>query len=660
MKKRAKQKESVCVIDLETRSSADIIAASGAARYFAAPDAAIICIGYAIDDGPVKTVWLLDGAPLPAAVLNHKGLFVAHNWFFEYSAFLRFYPGTRLACPSNWLCTQALARRLQVGSSRASLHEVCEALSIPSPKSDETKRLINTYSIPQLSRPDEPGPMMQFNPIPPADKKLWLEYVASDVTAEREAYRLMSPHWSEAERAVFAVDTVQQARGVPIDVKGAEKLQAKLNDAKAHAAERAEQIAGRNEAGTLILSGRDEFLKWLKQTHGVSLPNAQAATLAAFEDENEINDDLAEALAIRSLLQSRATGKAQKLLDLQHGGRVYKPSEYHLAHTGRWQSWGANFFNFSRKPLPEMQQAAHAQNIKDRHVKGQPDAWQQALDVARNVRDFAPLMRGLVMAPKGRTLITTDWRGIENYLSTYYAQDAAKLARIEAGESPYLIFGETLFGHPIKKTDADKYPTAKIAELSLGYGAGHVKFVGMAKIQSGLDIPLAEAKRIVEIWRDANKAVVRAWRSVEQCFRAALGGDSVGWRGFTFASPRPGLVIVTLPNGYELRYPHAAVSSDGELYYAPQGKPKKLYCGKIWENIIQCVARQLLCGALVGLEKLGHDIILHVYDEIVVECKTADAKHDAHEIALTMRRAPAWALSMKLEVEQKISKRWGK
>lgn len=630
--KRAKKKQSICVIDLESLSPADI--KIGPAGYWAADGAAIICIGYAIDDGPVKTAWLLDGAPLPAAVLNHKGLFVAHAWFFELCAFQRFYPGTRLAEPSNWLCTQAMARRLQVGSSRASLHEVCEALSIPSPKSDETKRLINTYSI-----PNDAG---KFNPIPLADKKLWLEYVASDVTAEREAYRLMSPHWSEAERAVFAVDTIQQARGVPIDVKGAQKLQAKLNDAKTNAAERAEQIAGRNEAGTLILSGRDEFLKWLKDKWGVALPNAQAATLAAFEDENEINDDLAEALAIRSLLQSRATGKAQKLLDLQHGGRVYKPSEYHLAHTGRWQSWGANFFNFSRKAV-------------------EPSEWEQALAAARNVRDFAPLMRGLVMAPKGRTLITTDWRGIENYLSLFYAQDVPQLRRVEAGESQYIIFGESLLGRKIdKEKDKTEYALAKMAVLGLGYGAGAVTFARVAKIQAGLDIAPGEAKRVVDIWRDANKAVCFAWRAVEQAFRAALGGNETEWRGFTFSCPRPGLVVATLPNGYELRYPHAAVSSEGELYYAPQGKPKKLYGGKIWENLIQCVARQLLCEALRELEKWGHEIILHVYDEIVVECKTADAKHDAHEIALVMRRAPAWAPDMKLEVEQKISRRWSK
>lgn len=646
MKKRAKIKrvkqtkpqESVCVVDVESWSDVDLIK-HGPRPYWFGGKSGLICIGFAIDDGPVETAWLHDGAPLPKKLLAHKGKFIAHNWFFELCAFQRHFPQTRLAEPQNWLCTQALARRLQVGPSRASLAMVCEALNIPSPKNDESKRLIQTYSI-----PDENG---KFRPIPPADKKKWLEYVANDVTAEREAWRLMSPYWSEAERKVFAVDTIQQARGLPIDIKGAAALQAKLDTAKESAAQRAEEIAGRNDAGTLILSGRDEFLRWLKKNYDVILPNAQAATLAAFEDENELNEDLAEALAIRSLLQSRATGKAQKILDLQHSGRIHKPSEYHLAHTGRWQSWGANFFNFSRKPLP----------------KGK--TWEQALAAAHNVRDFAPLMRGLIMAPKGRTLITTDWRGIENYLSTYYAGDREKLARIEGGESPYLIFGEKLFGHPIKKDDPDKYPVSKIAELSLGYGAGHVKFKGMAKLQASLNIELAEAKRIVNIWRDSNRHVVLAWKQVECAFRAVLVNRDhealMGHGGeFRFSSPRPGLVVITLPNGYELRYPHAAVSSTGELYYAPQGVPKKLYGGKIWENIIQCVARQLLCAALIELENREEKIVLHVYDEIVIECDEKEAKRRAAGIAHVMKWAPAWAPDMKLEVEQKIDRRWGK
>jgi len=630
-RERKKRDESICIIDFETRSSVDI--KRGAAAYFASADSAILCVGYAIDAGPVKTVWLLDGEELPVEILQHKGKFVAHNWFFEFSAARRFWPHSRLTDPRNWYCTQALARRLQIGSSRAALHDICAALWIESPKSDETKRLISAYSV--------PGPDGKFREISEIDKLLWLDYVAADVRAERDVWRIMSPQWSDAERAIFAVDCVQQARGVPIDVNGAEALQAKLNAAKKDAEKRAEEIAGRNDAGTLVLSGRDEFLRWLEKTHGVVLPDAQAATIAAFEDENELNDDLAEALAIRSLLQSRATGKAQKLLDMQVGGRVYKPSEYHLAHTGRWQSWGANFFNFSRKAV-------------------ESEKWESALAAARNVRDFAPLMRGLVMAPEGRVLVTTDWRGIENYLSLYYARDVVQLRRVEKGESQYLIFGEKLFGRKITKQDATEYVLAKAAVLGLGYGAGAETFARVAKIQAGLDIAKSEAERIVRVWREANYPVVESWRAVVNAFYDAVAGQKTRWRDFVFSKPRPGLVTITLPNGYDLRYLSPGITANEELYYSPNGSQKKLYGGKIWENIIQSIARQLLCEALLALEARGVEVVLHVYDEIVVECDEKDAEKVASIVRDVTRTAPPWAPDMKLDVEQKISKRWGK
>lgn len=624
-------KDSICIVDLETRSPVDI--SHGPPRYFADERSGLICVGFTIDGGPVKTQYLIDGGEFPDAILNHKGLFVAHNWFFEFSAFLRFFPKSRAANPANWLCTQAVARRFEVGGSRASLASVCAALGIESPKSDETKHLIKTYSI--------PNDLGAFNTPNAYDKKLWLSYVASDVTAEREVWRKLSPHWSQAERTIFHVDCVQQARGVPIDVTGAARLQRSLDAAKDNAEKRADEIAGRNAAGTLVLSGRDEFLRWLKNTHGVTLPNAQAATLAEFENENDINDDLSEALAIRALLQSRATGKAQKILDLQKDGRVYKPSEYHLAHTGRWQSWGANFFNFSRKAVESKE-------------------WAAKLKETKAVKDFAPLMRGLVCAPKNHSLITSDWRGIENYMSLYFSGDEAQRARVENGESPYLIFGEKLFGRKIKKTDMKEYALAKAAVLGLGYGAGAVTFARVAKLQAGLDIPPDEAQRIVNVWRDANRHTVEAWRKCEQAFRAAfIERRETKFNGLTFFSTHDKLVIIRLPCGYELRFMHVGLGDDG-LYYSPGDKPRKLYGGKIWENIIQSIARQLLAASLVSLESQGVRVVLHVYDEIVVETETQHASKVAAIVKKVMTSPPAWMPGARLEIEQKISKRWGK
>lgn len=194
----------------------------------------------------------------------------------------------------------------------------------------------------------------------------------------------------------------------------------------------------------------------------------------------------------------------------------------------------------------------------------------------------------------------------------------------------------------------------------LGYGAGHVKFIGSTKIATGIELEEAEAQRIVKVWRAANPYVTAAWKAVETAFRNALAGNACEWHGFKFSRAGKSTVIVTLPNGYDLYYTGCGVS-EGELYWRPDGyTPEKIYGGKLWENLMQAVAGQLLRRALVKLEKIGVEIVLHVYDEIVAEADEKKAKAIGAKIADVMREAPPWAPALKLEVEQKITKRWGK
>lgn len=632
------QAKTFCVIDIESKSACPI--ERGPVNYFADERAGLICLSYKIDSKPLKTVWL-DGerdlpAALPKELLNFKGKFVAHNWFFEWSAFKRFAPKTPLADLSRWLCTQAMSRRFGLAAPRSSLEHVAALLKIPAQKNPDGKRLIQTYSVPDKKTGE-------FNPIPADDKKAWLKYCADDVEAEAAIFARLWPKYSDDEKAVFEADKRQQARGVPIDLAGVDAMLKAEEKYKADAEKEAEKIAGRNEAGTLILSGTGEFIQWVKRQYKIDLPNAQADTLAELA-AGDLPASLAYALEIRQALMSRAAGKAAKLKErTSPDGRYYNPSTYGAAHTGRWQSWGANFFNFYKfaAESAEWDKLARAQAKKP------------------TKKGLASLQRGLVAAPAGRSLITTDWRGIENYLSLFYSGDTEQLKRVEAGESQYLIFGAKLFGRTITKKDASDYNLAKIAVLSLGYGAGHVKFRGMAKMQ-GVDLSEEAAQRVVNTWRDANRYVTAAWKAVETCFRQAVAGSSAEWRGFKFNRAGASTVVITLPNGYDLYYKGCGI--DGrELYHKPDGVTReKIYGGLLWENLMQAVAAQLLRRSLVNLENFGVEVVLHVYDEIVVEADDAKAEKVGKLIADTMTSPPAWAPALKLEVEQKITKRWGK
>ena len=139
-KGKSMKKETFCIIDIESKSRTPID--RGPAIYFDDPDAALICLSYQIvsrtkagfTSGKLKTVWL-DGQALPAALpaelKNFAGQFVAHNWFFEWSAFKRFAPKTFLADLSRWVCTQAMSRRFGLAAPRSSLEHVAALLKLP-------------------------------------------------------------------------------------------------------------------------------------------------------------------------------------------------------------------------------------------------------------------------------------------------------------------------------------------------------------------------------------------------------------------------------------------------------------------------------------------------------------------------------------------------
>jgi DNA polymerase len=43
------------------------------------------------------------------------------------------------------------------------------------------------------------------------------------------------------------------------------------------------------------------------------------------------------------------------------------------------------------------------------------------------------------------------------------------------------------------------------------------------------------------------------------------------------------------------------------------------YSGKLVENVVQAISRDLLCHAMQRLEATGWCILMHIHDEVVIE-----------------------------------------
>lgn len=67
------------------------------------------------------------------------------------------------------------------------------------------------------------------------------------------------------------------------------------------------------------------------------------------------------------------------------------------------------------------------------------------------------------------------------------------------------------------------------------------------------------------------------------------------------------------------------------------------------ENIVQAIARDLLCEAIKNLHNKNFRVVLHVHDEVVVEVE--NNKSSVEEICNLMTISPPWAKDLSLKAE---------
>jgi hypothetical protein len=622
-------------VDLETKSAEPI--EHGPTRYFAHPSADwLICAVVGLSAKPIVKTNYTGKTKIPAAILNHRGIFVAHNWFFEWSFFNRFYPGTRAANWYNWLCTAAMARWFGICTPRAKLENVAAAFDME--KMPEGKGLIAKYCIPRTKPRNETEAHIPENykehyfytcDAKGDDAALFEKYCLHDAELSRAIYyKLIDKGFNIDEfRAAQAIDV----RGVPVDIKAARFLLNRKEADKKNAVKIADKIAGRTAGGALVLSASGAFCAYMKKTFDIDLPDARAATLEAidFSTHPKIKE-IENVLYVRKLLTARAGDKAEAILNRAHDGRVCNATIFHAAGTGRFQSWGVNFFNFSRQKV---------------------DNWEKE----KNTAPVPALQRGIICAPKGKMLIESDWRGIENYLSLYYAGDAEQLARIEAGESLYLIFGEKMYGEKVTKSDP-RYSFMKMSVLGFGYGAGARKFSLINRIEEGL------AKQLHEGWKAINAPIVRMWYNFSDAFIGAavrrIKGEAHGFEFIPLGDDND--VKIILHDGHVLYYRGLEIHHDERNRVQILRDGKVMHGGLLTENLMQATCARLLYRALVDCEAAALETVLHVYDSILIESDVKNAKRNAAKLKDVMCSPPPWGADMKLAVDQYTGKRWTK
>ena len=130
-----------------------------------------------------------------------------------------------------------------------------------------------------------------------------------------------------------------------------------------------------------------------------------------------------------------------------------------------------------------------------------------------------------------------------------------------------------------------------------------------------------------------------------------------------------GILFAQLPSGRRLAYvrPKLMPGKYGEeMTYEGTDQDthrwgrQKTWGGKLFENLIQAIARDCLAAAMLRLDAAGYKIVMHIHDEVVVEVPKEGARASLEKIERIMAEPLSWAPGVILTADGFISEYYRK
>lgn len=292
---------------------------------------------------------------------------------------------------------------------------------------------------------------------------------------------------------------------------------------------------------------------------------------------------------------------------------------YYGAHTGRWSGRGVQPQNLTRQEIDK-------------------DALQALLD-GRPVNSLAALstcVRPCIRAPHGYKLVVADLNAIEVRVLWWLAGCEKGLQIFRDGLCPYKTFAADFFAKDYDSITKDERKDAKPPVLGCGYGLGggqERELQNGQKVKTGLwkygesmgrNLPRHVWHQMVNHYRTEYREVVDYWYYLEDAFYAAFKTRKRQQVGAVYFTATTEAIKVELPSGRFLHYlnPGAWKGSEGlKLSFdgfrgAGWGR-QSTWGGRITENIVQAVSRDVLAEGMKRATEYGFTIVGHVHDELI-------------------------------------------
>lgn len=647
-------------IDIETYSSVNI-GDSGAYKYIESPDFEILIIGYAIEDGPVVIVDLAQGEEIPEeleeALLSDEYLKVAHNAVFERRSFMRV--GFDIPI-EQWYCT---AVKSAYCGLPISLDQVSKALDLQDKKLDTGKALIKYFSCP-CKRTKINGMRARNYPRHAPEKwEMYKEYNKYDVLAEREIYKRLEQYEIPAiERKLYIIDQMINDAGIEVDLELAKSAIYVNTEYTEELTKLAKQLTGLENPNSAL-----QIKSWITRKTGINIESLNKAEMPNVYKAIEKYDSVKRVLDIRNSLSKTSIKKYYAMLNCaMSDNRARGMFQFYGANrTGRWAGRLVQLQNLSKNHVANIK--VPRELVRNRDIDSIEMLYGDVSDI------LSQLVRTAFIAPKGKLLAVADFSAIEARVISWLANEKWRMDVFHGDGKIYEATGAKMFNVPISAITkgSELRQKSKISELALGYEGSLGALKRMGGEQMGLSD--VEMMSLVRKWRSANTAIVDMWHELDDSSKESVRyhrAITCTDRNLVFETDDNYMTIL-LPSGRKLFYnspcfKEKAMSKRGSntmksLFYKGLNQETKqwalidTYGGKLTENCVQAIARDLLGNAMINVVEAGYTIVAHIHDEILVEVPEEDAKAHYDRIVKLMSKAPDWALDLPLKADGYIT-----
>ena len=596
-------------IDIETFSDIDLIKC-GVYKYADSPAFEILLFAYSVDDGEIHIVDLVSGEELPEeiaeAIKSDTVIKTAFNAQFE-RVCLSKHLGILLD-PSSWYCTAVQAAELSLPSSLA---DVGAALGLERQKMTEGKELIKYFCVP--CKPTKSNGSRTKNMPWDAPEKwtLFKEYCKRDVDVERQIAKKLDMYpISESEHRLYVLDQNINDRGVLVDLELARQA-VKLNSIQtAVATEQAYTLTGLENPNSVA-----QLKAWLTE-NGVEIESLSKKAVSALVDETDGD-------------MMRFCGASR---------------------TGRWSGQILQVQNLPQNHIPDLTLARDI--VKD----GDFELLDMTFGNVPNV--LSELIRTVLIPKPYLRFIVADFSAIEARVLSWLAGEQWRLDTFRNGGDIYCASASQMFRVPVEKHGVNGHlrQKGKISELACGYGGSVGALKNMGAVEMG--VPEDELQGLINDWRNANTHIVKLWTEVGNTAMKAIKEKTIVSLGKLVFMYERGILFIRLPSGRRLSYIKPRIGTnrfggDSITYMGVSASKKwerlETFGGKLVENIVQAIARDLLASAMMNVANAGYDIVFHVHDEIIAE--VPDGQGSVDEMCMLMSINPDWVDGIPLSAD---------